>query len=106
MLVQALETYWDVWEKVYLVQLRQQGFLGTDIPIVGELLIVKEDHMPRFYWPLVRVDAIYPKRIGGRVQVAKIIFLNHNHEQENVRRIRKKAYSDRTRPWARFYHPT
>ena len=57
-----LNAYWDAWRGEYLQQLSHQAAKGptTDVPILPhQIVIVKEDNVPRHKWHLGRIVKVY-----------------------------------------------
>lgn len=54
--------FWKRWSSEYLHELQQRHKWtnqGTS-PVVGDMVIVKEDNLPIMEWPLARVTRLYP----------------------------------------------
>ena len=55
-LTRALDDYWIQWRNEYLLQLRKDlMLLGMLEPIVGEVVVIHDEHNPHRLWKLGRV---------------------------------------------------
>lgn len=66
-LIQALsQRFWALWSHSYLhtLQTRSKWFSKTAPPQVGDLVLIKEDHLPPLQWKLGRVVRTMPGRDG------------------------------------------
>ena len=60
-----LEQFWRVWTKEYLRHLPQQlGKGGHPRVQVGDLVVIREDNIPRLMWPLGRIEEVYEGKDG------------------------------------------
>lgn len=66
-LIQALsQHFWRRWSQTYLhtLQTRSKWTSKTSPPVVGELVLIKDDHLPPLYWRLGRIRTTLPGRDG------------------------------------------
>ncbi|XP_060805706.1 uncharacterized protein LOC132902874 [Amyelois transitella] len=64
---------WKRWVKEYLPTLnrRDKWYRDNDRPlIVGDLVVIADDQLPRNQWPLGRVDQVFPGK-DGLIRVAQ-----------------------------------
>ncbi|XP_046556878.1 uncharacterized protein LOC124266109 [Haliotis rubra] len=65
--IQSLsDQFWSRWLKQYLptLQLRQKWFQSTVNLKVGDIVLIMNENVPRYVWPLARVTQVYPGRDG------------------------------------------
>ncbi|XP_060808849.1 uncharacterized protein LOC132903787 [Amyelois transitella] len=65
---------WKRWVKEYLPTLtrRDKWYRDNDRPlIVGDLVVIADDQLPRNQWPLGRVDQVFPGK-DGLIRVAQV----------------------------------
>jgi hypothetical protein len=71
-LMVALERFWEIWRKEYLMSLRER-WRGTDkepdTPLVGQVVIVEDDNLPRSAWSLAIVLEMTSSRTA-RIRIA------------------------------------
>lgn len=70
---QLLQQFWTRWSSEYLTQLQQrQKWKNQIISVkVGDLVVVREEHIPPLKWPMARVVQIHP----GPDQVVRVVSL-------------------------------
>ena len=80
-----LKLFWEVWKQEYLLSLRETLPLKhrgahselTRLPKLGEVVIVKDDYLPRGAWKLAQIkEFIFSK--DGLIRSAKVQLSNHN----------------------------
>ncbi|KAJ0180611.1 hypothetical protein K1T71_004015 [Dendrolimus kikuchii] len=74
-LVQALaQRFWTLWSKSYLhtLQSRSKWTTETSRPKIGELVLIKEDNLPRLQWKMGRIKKILP----GKDDVVRVVELS------------------------------
>lgn len=62
-LKQLVQHFWDRWYLEYLSELNRRlkwKFKGGDNIKVGDMVILKDDHVPPLKWPLGRVESVFP----------------------------------------------
>ena len=68
---QLADEFWQRWRKSYLQSLQtRQWTTPTKNVEVGDIVILKDDSVPRNCWKLARVDTTYPDA-DGYVRKAK-----------------------------------
>ena len=80
-----LDQFWESWKHEYLFNLREMLPLVHKNhrsqlerpPRIGEMVIVKDEHIPHRTWRLAKIEEfIYSK--DGKIRSAKILFANKN----------------------------
>ena len=79
-----LQGFWESWISEYLPTLRERHSLQMKAvkgevvrsPVVGEVVIVKEDNMPRGSWKLGRIVNLINSEIDGIARAATLIMNN------------------------------
>nr|XP_022904697.1 uncharacterized protein LOC111416825 [Onthophagus taurus] len=73
LLRRMVEDFWTKWQKFYLqsVNVRTKWFDEQNIPIVGQLVLVKDERLPPSKWMLARIVELHPG-VDGHVRVATI----------------------------------
>ena len=74
-----LNTFWEIWKNEYLTSLREKSSLyhkvvkgqTSYIPKPGQIVIIKEDNIPRAVWKLGKIDKVV-KGLDGHVRTAQI----------------------------------
>lgn len=63
---QRLEHFWKVWSNNYITNLPQvvKGFTQNCSLSKGDLVLIKEDNIPRLKWPLGLVTDVFPGKDG------------------------------------------
>ncbi|CAI6362765.1 unnamed protein product [Macrosiphum euphorbiae] len=63
---QQMQLFWKRWSQEYLPQLHRRGKWTKPNRnfCVGDLAVLRDDNMPPFKWPLVRVAAVHPGADG------------------------------------------
>ena len=62
-----VDRFWEIWSEEYLAalrerggnQLRQRRVRDHSLPAVGDIIIAKDDHLPRAAWSLGRITQLY-----------------------------------------------
>ena len=79
LLTRALDEYWVQWRDDYLLELRERSHTTRNIgvprsPIVGEVVVVHDEHSPRSQWKLGKVIELMTSNDGQvRGAVIKVI---------------------------------
>jgi hypothetical protein len=61
----VLEQFWSVWSKEYIRTLPQwRGCDAAQSPVVGDLVLIREDGCPRMLWPVGVVKEVFPGKDG------------------------------------------
>ena len=74
-----LNTFWEIWKNEYLISLREKSPLyhkvvkgqTSCISKPGQIVIIKEDSIPRAVWKLGKIDKVV-KGVDGHVRTAQI----------------------------------
>ena len=74
-----LNTFWEIWKNEYLTSLHEKSPLyhkvvkgqTSCIPKPGQIVIIKEDSIPRAVWKLGKIDKVV-KGLDGHVRTAQI----------------------------------
>lgn len=66
LVVQLRQEFWNRWSKEYLNELtiRQKWFSPSTSAKIGMLVLIKDENLPSFQWPLARITAIHPGNDG------------------------------------------
>ncbi|XP_043467543.1 uncharacterized protein LOC122501846 [Leptopilina heterotoma] len=66
LLTKIRDDFWTRWSQEYLhlLQQRSKWLVQTDAVKVGELVLIKEDHLPPTQWLMGRIDQLHPRRDG------------------------------------------
>ena len=70
-----LEGIWKIWSTLYLTSLRNHMWEGSRVPRVNELVVVRNNRLPRNKWPLATITNLRPGQ-DGYIRSAKIRFLD------------------------------
>ncbi|XP_050528007.1 uncharacterized protein LOC126898101 [Daktulosphaira vitifoliae] len=75
----TMQDFWCRWRMEYLSSLQVKNkWLKDKKPIpIGSLAILKEDNAPSLKWPMVRIEAVHPKR-DKIVRVVTVRLANGN----------------------------
>ena len=88
-----LNRFWMTWSNEYLQNLREKHCLNmkpmkgeiTRMPRVGEVVIVKEEGMPRGSWKLARISNLIESEIDGLSRAANLQTMNGNFIKRPLR---------------------
>ena len=77
-----LDTFWNLWRSDYLTSLRERapyhklskGQIHTH-PGVGQVVLIKEDNMPRGVWKMGRIESLCDG-VDGKVRAAEVYLPN------------------------------
>ena len=76
--LEKLKTYfWNRWVREYLADLREihsRCKVGTQLrqPVVGELVLVRNESLPRGFWKVGRIVELKPSRIDGQIRSVRV----------------------------------
>ena len=76
-----LKEFWDIWLSYYLPALRERHTLEMKrikgeirrIPNIGEVVIIKEENLPRGTWKLAKIQSLIKGGIDGIERAANLI---------------------------------
>jgi len=80
-----LNTFWNVWRSDYLTSLRDRtphhkfakGQIHTH-PEVGQVVLIKEDNVPRGVWKIGRIQSLR-NSVDGKIRSAEVYLPNGRH---------------------------
>ena len=83
-----LNCFWDIWTNEYLLSLREHSSLyhrsvknqTSSLPQVGQVVIIKDDKMPRRMWKLGRIEKLVTSK-DGRIRTADVYLPGNRHVQ-------------------------
>lgn len=70
-----IESFWRRWRNEYLLELRSAHITGSTVSSElkpGDLVLLKEDRLPRHMWKMCRVSETFPGR-DGKVRACEIV---------------------------------
>ena len=81
---QHLNLFWKVWQEEYLLSLREKlpiyhkgsKFKNVKVPKEGDIVLIKDDNMPRSSWKLGKIQRL-KTGIDGVIRSAEILLPSH-----------------------------
>ena len=88
-----LNTFWNLWRNDYLTSLRERapyhklsrGQIHAH-PRVGQVVLIKEDNMPRGVWKIGRIDGLC-NSCDGKVWAAEVCLPNGQHIKRAINHL-------------------
>ena len=93
---QLADEFWQRWRKSYLqsLQTRQKWTTPMKNVDVGDMVILKDDSVPRNCWKLARVETTYPDA-DGYVQKVKVAVADQSRDVKGKRTGATVSYLER-----------
>lgn len=93
---QLADEFWQRWRKSYLqsLQTRQKWTTPTKNVEVGDIVILKDDSVPRNCWKLARVETTYPDA-DGYVRKVKVAVADQSRDVKGKRPGANVSYLER-----------
>ena len=90
-----LNHFWTIWSNEYLQSLREKHILKmrpikgevTRIPRVGEVVIIKEEGLPRGRWKLAKIKNLIKSELDGLIRAVNLVMANGKTIKRPVRFI-------------------
>ena len=88
---ERLDSFWDIWRNEYLLSLREKSSLYhrseknqiASVPQVGQVVIIKDEKMPRRMWKLGRIERLITGT-DGNICTADIYLPGNRHMQCSI----------------------
>ena len=88
---QQLNSFWDIWRNEYLLSLsvkspmyhRNQKNQIDNTPQIGQVVIIKDEKVPRHMWKLCRIERLISGS-DGNVRTADIYLPGNRHMQRSI----------------------
>ena len=89
---QQVNSFWEIWRNEYLLSLRERYSMFhrkeknqiDSIPQVGQVVIIKEERIPRRYWKLGRIERLNISS-DGEVRSADIYLPGNRNLQRSIK---------------------
>ena len=89
--LQQLNSFWDIWRNEYLLSLREKSPMYhhnqknqiDNTPQVVQVVIIKDEKLPRHMWKLGRIERLISGN-DGNVHTADICLPGNRHMQRSV----------------------
>ena len=93
---QLADEFWQRWRKSYLqsLQTRQKWTTPTKNVEVGDIVILKDDSVPRNCWKLARVETTYPDA-DGYVRKVKVAVADQSRDVKGKKPGANVSYLER-----------
>ena len=90
----VVQRFWNIWSKDYLRNLPPCNNEGKGTVISeGDVVLIREDHIPRLTWPLGIVTKVFPGR-DGRIRSCRVRTGGSEYERPIRRLHRLEVRSD------------